>query len=59
MRAKTKLTWRDHVENAAEQLIAPDRNELASYRELGARCSYFPAGEFERYAAPLKQKQWC
>ena len=42
-----------HVGHAAEQLIAPDRNELASHARLVARCGRFPAGEFGRYIALL------
>ena len=36
---KINSTAEAHVASAAEQLIAPDRNELASYRELAARCN--------------------
>ena len=37
-----------HINGAAQQAIAPDRNELVFHRELAARCRYFPAGESRR-----------
>jgi hypothetical protein len=35
-------------DDAVEQLIQPDRNELVFHRQLVARCKFFPVAEFRR-----------
>ncbi len=57
VRAKTESTVNAHVVSAAEQLIRPDRNELASHRELGCYSAMLPGGSIRalcRSASKLK-----
>src|SRR2546423_1139884 len=54
-RAKPMRSLNADVERAAQQAIAPDRNQLASHRQLVARCGCCPAGEARRYAASQRQ----
>ena len=48
MRAAATPTLPGHGASAAEQLIAPNRIQLASHPQLAARCGCLPAGEFGR-----------